>query len=218
VNKPFHVVECDQGTDDWLQARCGLLTGSRAPDMLKTLKGKGEAASRRDLRLALVCERLTGRPTESGYVSADMKRGRELEAAAVRAYEARMGVFVKRVGFLRHPTLLAGCSPDGYVGDYKVIVECKAPRSATHLGYLRSGKRIPDEYYGQCLHNCWISGAEFCDFFSFDPRFPLELQMYHVRYAPSEFERMTYQRTVETFLAEVDQELEDVQALVTAAA
>lgn len=196
--------------------------------MIKTLKGKGEAAARRDLRLALVCERLTGRPLESGYVSADMKRGREMEAAAIRAYEARMGVFVKRVGFLRHPTLLAGCSPDGYIGDYAGIVEVKAPRSATHLEYIRASLRpkgistyidpgVPNDYKGQVLHNLWISGAEYCDFVSYDPRFPPELQFFRVRQERNEMELRIYQRTVERFLEEVEAELADVRAMVSAA-
>lgn len=216
--KPFHIIEVEQGSEDWLQARCGLLTGSRAPDMLSTRKDKKESAARRDLRLALVCERLTNRPVESAYVSKDMQRGRELEAAALRAYEARMGVFVKWVGFLRHPTLLAGCSPDGYVGDFTGIVEVKCPRSATHLEYLRLGGRLPDEYEWQILHNLWISGAEWCDFFSFDPRFPAHLQAYRVRVERNQFNLMSYQRAVEAFLDEVASELVDVCKLMESAA
>ena len=214
--KPFSVVDVEQGSDEWLQARCGLLTGSRAPAMLKTLKSKGEAAARRDLRLALVCERLTGRPVDGGYVSADMRRGREMEAAAVRAYEARQGVFVKRAGFLRHPTLPIGCSPDAYVGDFAGILECKAPRSATHLDYLRGG-RVPDDYVGQVWHNLFVSGAEYCDFVSYDPRFPPDLQLFRVRVQRTDWDMAVYQRTVLGFLEEVDRELAEVRALVVAA-
>lgn len=230
VSHPFHLVEVEQGSDEWLQARCGLLTGSRAPDMLSTRKDKKESAARRDLRLALVCERLTNRPVDGGDVSRDMQRGRELEAAALRAYEARMGVFVKRVGFLRHPTLLAGCSPDGYVGDFKGIVEVKCPRSATHLEYIRyKGRRdrsiadpwlkeVPEEYAGQVMHNLWITGAEYCDFISWDPRFPPHLQMFHVRVERLELMIRSYERTVEAFLDEVSSELVDVMKLMEPAA
>ena len=218
--KPFEIVDVEQGTEEWLAARCGLLTGSRAPDLLATRKDGKEAAPRRDLRLALVCERLTGRPVETAHVSLDMKRGRELEPLAVRAYEAHRGVFVTRAPFLRHPTIAAGCSPDGYLDDYQGIIEAKAPRSATHLEYLRLGGALPPEYAGQVLHNLWITGAAWCDFFSYDPRFPPGLQLYRVRVERQamEFNLAMHEKAVLKFLAEVEAELGAVKALLGVAA
>src|SRR5688500_8134096 len=47
--------DVDQRSYEWFALRAGRLTGSCAADMLATLKGKAEAAARRDLRLRLVC-------------------------------------------------------------------------------------------------------------------------------------------------------------------
>ena len=55
----FTIVEAEQRTPAWFAARAGRLTASRAKDMLAAIK-TGEAAARRDLRIQLVVERLTG--------------------------------------------------------------------------------------------------------------------------------------------------------------
>jgi hypothetical protein len=41
-----------------------------------------------------------------------------MEADAFAAYEAATGNLARRVGFLAHPELMAGCSPDGEVGNF----------------------------------------------------------------------------------------------------
>jgi hypothetical protein len=94
--------------------------------MLATIKS-GEAAARRDLRMQLVCERLTGFPQEDGYVNAAMQRGIDLESTALAAYEAITGTLALTTGFLSHTSLLAGCSLDGHVGDYDTVVSLKCP-------------------------------------------------------------------------------------------
>jgi len=108
-----HVIE--QRTHEWFTLRLGRLTASDAKDMLATIKS-GEAAARRDLRMRLVCERLTGQPAEDTYTNADMQRGVELEGAALQAYQSRTGQLVDtRVGFISHDDCAAGCSPDGVI-------------------------------------------------------------------------------------------------------
>jgi predicted phage-related endonuclease len=209
------VVCAEQRTPEWYQARVGRLTGSCAADMMARIKS-GEAAARRDLRLRLVCERLTGVSQEDVFVSPAMQRGIDKEADAFAAYEAHTGHLVQRVGFLAHDTLMAGCSPDGLIGDVG-IVELKCPKSATHLKYLRA-KEIPTDYLFQVVHNLWITGAEWCDFVSFDDRFPRDLQLLCVRYARVPAEIDTYELMARTFLSEVDAELESVRGLAGVAA
>jgi hypothetical protein len=205
-----------QGTDAWLAARVGRLTGSRAPDMLATLKNGGEAAARRDLRLQLAVERLTGRPADDRYVSREMQHGIDTEAAARAAYEAHTGNLVEPVGFIQHGELLAGCSPDGLVGD-DGLVELKAPKSTTHFGYVRGGC-VPSAYVGQLLHNLWISGRSWCDFVSYDDRFPPPLQLFVVRFAPTADVMAAYVAVAERFLVEVEAETAAVALLVGVAA
>src|SRR5207245_5572453 len=121
------VLDCAQRSDEWKQARLGRLNGSRAADMLATLKSGGEAAARRDLRTALVLERICVVSQENGYVNADMERGIQLEPDALAAYEAQTGSLVQPVGYCVHESLMCGVSPDGLVGD-DGLVEVKCPR------------------------------------------------------------------------------------------
>ena len=91
-------VKCAQGSPEWLAARAGHVTGSRASDVLATLKTGKPAASREDYKAQLVCERLTGKPQDSGYTNAAMERGKELEPHARAAYEAHTGYLVMESG------------------------------------------------------------------------------------------------------------------------
>lgn len=179
--------------------------------MLATIKS-GEAAARRDLRVQLVVERLTGEPQDSDFVNADMQRGMDLEADAFAAYEAVTGQMADRCGFVAHTDLLIGCSPDGVLDDFAGIVELKVPRSATHLGYLRSGA-LPPEHKAQIAHALWVTGAQFCDFLSFDPRFPQALQTFYVRVRREDVDLKDYEAKALAFLAEVDREVEAVRTM-----
>lgn len=212
VVRPFTVVDAPQRSTEWFQARLGRLTGSRAADALaRTAKGDF-TARRKDLRTQLVLERLTGCVQEDGWVSPEMRRAVQQEPLAVAAYEALTGRFVRGSGFLAHQTLAVGCSLDGHFGDYTGILEVKAPKSSTHLAYLQSGT-IPAEYLPQIVHALWITGAAWCDFLSFDDRFPPHLQTMCVRYERNDEEIALYMKHVAAFLDEVSDEYAAVQQL-----
>lgn len=208
----FTVHPAEQRSPEWFAARCGRLTGSRAGDMLATVR-TGEAAARRDYRFQLVCERLTGQPQENGYVNAEMQRGIDKEPDAFAAYEAHTGHVVQRSGFLAHTSLLAGCSLDGHLDDFTGILELKVPKSATHCRYLRSGL-VPSEHLPQIRHNLWISGASFCDFASWDDRFPSELQLFLVRVEAKDADLGGYEKAAREFLTEVDAEHQGMLTLM----
>jgi hypothetical protein len=203
-----------QRVPEWYLARVGRLTGSCAGDMLARIK-TGEAAARRDLRVRLVCERLTGESQEDGFVNAAMQHGIDTEDAAFSAYEAHTGLIAQRVGFLAHDTLMAGCSPDGVIGAYDGILELKCPKSATHLKYLKASA-LPSDYLPQITHNLWISGAAWCDFVSFDPRFPPSLQFFRVRVERDQTAIDAYELMARTFLSEVEQEIAALAAVEAA--
>lgn len=210
------VYDCEQRTPEWFAARIGMFTASTAADMLAKIKS-GEAAARRDLRVRLVLERITGYSQEAGYINADMQRGIDKEPDAVAAYEALTGHMIRPVGFVAHDELLAGCSPDGVVGNFDGIVELKCPKSATHLSYLR-GKGLPAEYVGQVHHALWITGAQWCDFMSFDDRFPAPLQTFYVRVTRDDAAIAAYELAARLFLSEVDREVAELTTLAGAAA
>lgn len=201
----FTVVDVAQRSPEWFSARCGRLTGSRAKDMLATIK-TGEAAGRRDYRLELVCERLTGTVQEDGFVSDAMQRGIDKESAAFAAYEALTGHMASLSGFLAHNEWLAGVSLDGYVGDFVGLLEVKCPKTATHVKWMQGGK-MPSEHLAQVTHALWVTGAEWCDFLSFDDRLPEDLQTFLVRVDASSVDLQAYQQQALTFLAEVEREV-----------
>lgn len=192
-----------QGTDGWKAARAGKATGSRAGDILAKIK-TGEAAARRDYRVQLVTERLTGAPAADGFVSKEMQWGTEQEPFARMAYEIATSAIVKEAGFAYLPEIAAGCSVDGFIDDGGVmgLLECKCPKSATHIGYLQAGK-LPSTYEPQILHNMWVTGAEFADFVSFDPRLPENLQLFRIRVVRDEAKIKAHEAEVMLFLSEV---------------
>jgi predicted phage-related endonuclease len=209
--REFDIVTAEQRSPEWFAARLGRLTGSRAADMLATVKA-GEAAARRDLRAQLVCERLTNTLQEDGYVNSAIQRGIDCEPLARQAYEALTGEVAHQTGFLAHRTLAVGCSLDGHIGDFAGILELKCPKSATHLAYLRAGQ-VPATYIPQITHNLWVSGAAFCDFLSFDDRFPVGLQTCLIRVERNEQYIASYALAASLFLAEVAAEVEAVKGL-----
>jgi hypothetical protein len=209
----FTLINAPQRSPEWFAARLGRLTGSRAGDMLATIKS-GEAAARRDLRTQLVCERLTGQVQEEPFVNAAMQRGIECEPLAFAAYEGHTGTLVERSGFLAHTEHMAGCSLDGHVSGFEGLIELKCPKSPTHLRYLRGGV-VPSDYLPQILHNMWITGARWADFVSFDDRFPPELQLFIVRVDWIESDIAQYEKKALAFLAEVERETEALSTMAS---
>jgi hypothetical protein len=211
----YRIIACQQRSPEWVEARLGRVCGSRAADMLRRNKGNEEAAGRRNLRTALVLERLTGRSLDAGYVSAAMQQGIEREADAAALHEAITGELLSFVGYVSRTDLMAGCSPDGVVMDGERIaglIEVKSPIPATHLEYLRTGA-VPGDYAKQVLHNLFVTGADWCDWLSYNPDFPEALQMKRVRVHRDEAAIAAYRRALDTFLEEVAIELDQVRTL-----
>jgi putative phage-type endonuclease len=187
----------EQRSEEWFKERLGHLTASRASDAI----AKVGTATRRNYAIQLVTERLTNLQTES-FTNAAMQWGTEQEPIARAAYEAHTGVFVEQTGFHKHPTIKwLGASPDGFAGSG--LIEIKCPNSNTHVDYLIS-KEVPAKYKPQMLTQLIVTGRTWCDFVSFDPRLPDHLQLFIVRYEPTQEDLKTIEIQLVTFLAEVD--------------
>lgn len=190
-----------QRTAEWFAERAGCCTASRAADVLARIK-TGEAATRRKYRIQLCTERLTGVPVQ-GYQNAAMLWGTETEPEARMAFEAERGAFVEEVGFCRHPEIVyCGASPDGTIGD-EGLLEIKCPESTTHLEWM-SQERVPPEHIPQIQFQLWVTGRKWCDFVSYDPRFPEHLRLYVVRVERDLKFIENLSAEVCNFLAEVD--------------
>jgi hypothetical protein len=212
----FAIIDCEQHSPEWLAARAGRATGSRADAILAKGKGNAEAVTRLNYRIQLVAERLTGKPQEDDFQSRDMQKGTEREPYARAAHEARTGLLVRETGFLAMSEILAGCSLDGDIENFKGLVSYKCPKPATHVKYLKEA-RLPPEYCRQATHEMWVTGAEFYEFVSYCESLPDYLQLFTVRVHRNEFDIEGYERELLKFLAEVDSEVEALKKLRTAA-
>lgn len=191
----------DQRSAEWFAARLGRLTASKVADMMAKTRS-GYAASRANYAWELAIERLTGEPTPS-YCSPAMQWGIDTEDHARAAYQIHALVTVKECGFVEHPTLFAGASPDGLIGDDGML-EIKCPGSAAHGEFLLNG-RVPDKYHKQMQFQMACSGRAWCDFVSFDPRFPEPMRLRVKRVERSDDDIREIEECAAEFLAEVDE-------------
>lgn len=200
----MRVINCQQGTPEWLHFRTGRITASRMCDvMAKRKRGTAELACRRDYRMELVCERLTSRAADH-YVSPDMDRGSAQEPFARAAYEVATGAIVDQVGFILHPLMdFSGASPDSIV-DLNGGLEIKCPKTATHLDWMDAGE-VPLEHQDQMMWNMACAGREWWDFLSFDDRLPDGLRFYVARLYRDEKRIAEMEYEVMQFNAEIDE-------------
>ena len=195
----------EQRTPEWYAARVGKVTASRVADLMAKTK-TGYGASRGNYMAELLCERLTGEQAER-FTNAEMQRGTDLEPQARAAYAFIHSVQVNECGFVAHPVISAfGASPDGLIGDIG-LVKIKCPNTATHVDYLLS-QTVPGKYETQMQAQMACTGRAWCDFVSFDPRLPDDLQLFVKRVHRDKEAIATMEKEIETFLAELsDKEL-----------
>ena len=200
MNQPY--INLEQGSDEWKQARLGHVTASNMAEVMSKGKGLGEAVGRYKYKVRLVAERLTMTAGES-YTNAAMQWGIEQEQFACIAYEAQKETFVDKIGFVLHPDIKwLGVSPDRIVG-HEGLIEVKCPNTTTHLDYLFENK-VPAEYYKQIQCQLWVTGRQWCDFVSYDPRLPKRNQLLIVRTERDESLIKEMEAQTLQFLAEVE--------------
>jgi hypothetical protein len=207
------IIDCPQGSAEWLAARCGVASASRFGAVMATIK-TGEAAERRNYKTDLIVERLTGRPLD-GFQTAAMKQGIEREPFARMAYEAHTGHIVQEVGFCRLEDMEAGASPDGLIAEEGGL-EIKCPERSAHLRYLQQ-EAEPPEYTWQIQGGMWVTGRQWWDFASYNPDFPERLQLIVRRIRRDEAAIKKLEAEVRKFLAEVDAEVLRLQDMKEAA-
>ena len=198
----------EQRTEEWFQQRLGKVTASRISDVIAKTK-TGVSTSRQNYLIQLVSERLTGKKGDS-FVNQAMLDGIERESAARELYERTRGVSVTEVGFFDHPVIKnSGASPDGAVnaaeeGKYAGLIEIKCPIETTHTNTLMS-KSIPTKYIPQMQWQLACTGAKWVDFISYNPNFPVELQLFVATLDRDDTYIAELETEVIKFLDEVDQ-------------
>lgn len=188
----------EQRSEEWFKARLGKVTASRVADVLAKIK-TGESASRRNYKIQLVSERLTGEKQET-YINQAMQDGIDRELYARERYVQQFGE-VEEVGFIQHSTLEAGASPDGLVGE-DGIIEIKCPLGTTHTETLMT-QEVPSKYIPQIQWQLRCTGRKWCDFISYNPMFPEHLQLFVKRVEADEQYQLMLEKEISDFLIEV---------------
>jgi len=158
----MNIIDCIQGTQEWLVARCGMPTASNF-DKIITMDGK-PSRQREKYLYQLAGEKIIGKPEET-YKNDVMQRGQEMEVEARQLYELITGKVVKQVGLCVEGNYAA--SPDGLVDD-DGLIEIKCPTLATHVCYLLKGE-LPSDYFQQIQGQLLVTGRKWVDFMSYYP-------------------------------------------------
>jgi len=193
-------LEAEQGSAEWLAARCGRITCSRLRDVIAIKKDGTASEARNGYINELAIERLTGQSAHH-YENEAMRHGTDSEPLAREAYEAETGSLIESVGFIPHPSLPFGGSPDGLVDDDGAI-EIKCPwTGGRHLNTVRFG--MPPEHMAQIQGVMMVAGRQWCDFISYDPRLPERHRLY-IQRVPADLD---YQSRIEAAVISLETEL-----------
>ena len=156
----------EQGTDEWKDARAGVVTGTGAVSVI-TATGKGADNDKsRGYARKLAGERIDGH-SQPTYANGAMKRGIRLEPFARRWYERRKCdvCTVTEVGFIyESKDKRWGCSPDGVRSDR--LIEIKCPEYPAMIDILETSI-IPKAYIMQMQFGMWVTGLPLCDFIAY---------------------------------------------------
>lgn len=161
-----------QGSDEWVAARCGILTASVIGQFItpKTVKVAANDKTRA-MAYQLVAERITG-VVEDRYVSRDMEAGHFIEPIA-RDYYTDHVAPVTEVGFIANEIggHKVGYSPDALVGD-DGLIEIKLHLPKLHLATILADV-VPAEHYAQCQMGLLVSERAWLDYIAYCPGWPV---------------------------------------------
>lgn len=170
--------DLQQGSDEWLEARRGLLTASEmrflvTPATLKTARNDKTRAHLWEL----LAQRVSGF-VEPSYIGDDMLRGYEDEILARELYAEKVAP-VQEMGFITNDKwgFRIGYSPDGLVGD-DGLIECKSRRQRFQVETITTGI-VPDEYLIQIQTGLMVCEREWCDFISYSAGLPAVIIRVH---------------------------------------
>ncbi len=159
------IINVEQGTEEWFNARKGVPTASAFSKIVTPAKG-GKSASSKTYMYELLSEKL-GAETEAGFSSEWMERGIELEEMARSLFELETGLLVEEVGMIKTDDGFIGCSPDGLIGEDGGI-EIKCPKASTHVEYMIEGV-LPLKYKTQVMGSLMVSERDYWYFMSYHP-------------------------------------------------
>ena len=158
----MQIIDCIQGSEEWIQIRLGKVTASKFKDVM----AKGQGKTRYKYMTRLITEINEQRQAVS-YFDKNMEDGKEKEPFARQHYEEIYQVVVEQVGFVQRDDYV-GCSPDGMI-DEDGLLEIKCPIGTTHTDYLEGTESPVKTYRYQIQGQLWITGCKWYDVLSYRP-------------------------------------------------
>lgn len=142
------IIDVEQGSDAWREARRCKITGTRLASVM------GTQAKQMDLICELIAEEATEQVKQI-KTTPEMERGSAEEPFAVKYFEQKTGKKTEQVGiYISEEFDYLACSPDRLikVGDeYVEGLEIKCPNTKTLFSY-KIDNEIPSEYKWQVLN------------------------------------------------------------------
>lgn len=171
-----------QGSDEWMEARCGLLTASEMKRIVTpTLKPARNDTSRAHA-FEIAAQRIT-RHVEPTFIGDNMLRGMEDETYARDAYRKAFAD-TDEAGFITNDRFgfTLGYSPDGVVGD-DGLIECKSRRQKFQIQTIVT-REVPPEHTVQVQAALLVTERAWCDFISYSGGLPMvTIRVYPDAYA-----------------------------------
>jgi len=160
------IVDIEQGTTEWFETRCGVISASNFSKIITPTGKVTTGVTREKYLLSKAAEILSGKPEET-YSNQWMERGVELEEEARKILSLEYMTEINEVGFcFLDDNKRIGCSPDGLNSD--IGFEIKCPKPSTHVKYLLDNK-LPTEYIPQVQGSMFVTGFETWIFMSYCP-------------------------------------------------
>jgi len=163
--------ELEQGSEEWLAARCGLLTASEMK-LLVTPTLKVAANDKVRMHLYELCAQRSTRYVEPAYISEDMMRGNFDEVEARIIYNDKISP-VTDMGFITNDKwgFTIGYSPDGLVGE-DGLIEIKSRKQKFQLQTIANDE-IDSDYMIQLQTGLLVSERKWIDFIQYSNGMPL---------------------------------------------
>lgn len=163
--------ELEQGSSEWLQARCGIISASIMNSILTPSLRLADNDKTRQAVYDLASQRVTGYVPPT-WVSDDMLRGVADEVIARQLYDENHAPVTEVGGIDRKFSFgTIWYSPDGLVGD-DGLIEVKSRRQGLHFKTVSEGE-IPKEHILQCQCALIVTGRKWIDYISICRGLPL---------------------------------------------
>jgi len=170
----YRIINCEQGTEAWLNARKGKLTASVAKKIITPTGRLSASAKGLMIELATECvvddPILKQRQDRLGNKD-EIAWGHLHEYDARECFTRKTGYAIDQVGFIQ--SMLAPCiglSPDGMfqIGESAAGLEMKCPITTTHAEWHYDNK-LPDDHKIQVHFSMAVTGIKEWHFISYYP-------------------------------------------------